>query len=105
MTLACGVGLDLCPRLKELRDRRLFVPRGGEIAENLKGICRPKIDPAEAARQWDAMVHIFASVHIGHSSAITVLARYGSAARGNPLYEAMVQVGKYCPPCAYSTRW
>ena len=41
------------------------------------------------------MVHLFASVHSGHSSAITVLARYGSAAaRGDPLYEAMVQVGK-----------
>jgi TnpA family transposase len=28
------------------------------------------------------------------AGAITVLARYGSAARGDPLYEAMVQVGK-----------
>ena len=40
------------------------------------------------------MVHLFASVHSGYSSAITVLARYGSAARGDPLDEAMVQVGK-----------
>lgn len=94
MTLARGVGLDLCPRLKELSDRHLFLPRGSEIPENLKGICHATLDPAKAARQWDAMVHLFASVHSGHSSAITVLARYGSAARGDPLYEAMAQVGK-----------
>jgi TnpA family transposase len=94
MTLARGVGLDLCPRLKELSDRHLFLPRGSDIPENLKGICHATLDPAKAARQWDAMVHLFASVHSGHSSAITVLARYGSAARGDPLHEAMVQVGK-----------
>lgn len=92
--LARGVGLDLCPRLKELSDRHLFLPRGSEIPENLKGICHATLDPAKAARQWDPMVHLFASVYSGHSSAITVLARYGSAARGDPLYEAMVQVGK-----------
>jgi len=94
MTLARGVGLDLCPRLKDLSDRHLFLPRGSEIPENLAQICHATIDPAKAAAQWDAMVHLFASVHSGHSSAITVLARYGSAARGDPLYEAMVQVGK-----------
>jgi TnpA family transposase len=94
MALARGVGLDLCPRLKELSDRHLFLPRGSEIPENLKSICHATIDPTKAARQWDAMVHLFASVHSGHSSAITVLARYGSAARGDPLYEAMAQVGK-----------
>ena len=94
MAFARGVGLDLCPRLKELSDRHLFLPRGSEIPENLKSICHATIDPTKAARQWDAMVHLFASVHSGHSSAITVLARYGSAARGDPLYEAMAQVGK-----------
>src|SRR5271168_909696 len=94
MTLARGVGLDLCPRLKELSDRHLFLPRGSDIPENLKGICHASIDPAKAARHWDAMVQLFASVHSGHSSAITVLARYGSAARGDPLHEATGLVGR-----------
>ena len=67
------MGLDLCPRLKELSDRHLFLPRGSDIPENLKAICHATLDPAKAARHWDAMVHLFASVHSGHSSAITVL--------------------------------
>ena len=92
--VARGVGLDLCPRLKERSDRHLFLPRGTDIPENLKGICHATIDPTKVARQWGAMGHLFASLRSGYSSAITVLARYGSAARGDPLYEAMVQVGK-----------
>jgi TnpA family transposase len=33
-------------------------------------------------------------VHSGHTSAINALARYGSAARGDPLYEALAQLGR-----------
>jgi TnpA family transposase len=57
----------LCPRLKELSDRHLFLPRGSEIPENLKGICHATIDPQKAAKQGDSMVHLFASVQSGHS--------------------------------------
>ncbi len=46
MALARGVGLDLCPRLKELSDRHLFLPRGSDIPENLKAICHATLDPA-----------------------------------------------------------
>jgi TnpA family transposase len=35
-----------------------------------------------------------ASVMAGHASAVTALARFGSAARGDPIYEAGVQLGK-----------
>jgi TnpA family transposase len=46
------------------------------------------------AAQWDRIVHLVASVHSGHASAVNVLARYGSASRGDPLYEALVQLGR-----------
>jgi Tn3 transposase DDE domain len=39
-------------------------------------------------------VHLVASVHSDHTSAVNVLARYGSASRGEPLYEALVQLGR-----------
>ncbi len=35
-----------------------------------------------------------ASVSSGHASAVTALARFGSAARGDPIYDAGVQLGK-----------
>ena len=43
---------------------------------------------------WDQWVHLLASVHSGHTSAISVLARFGSAARGDPLYEVGVGIGR-----------
>ena len=36
MALAHGTGFDLCPRLKALKDRHLFLPRGCEVPEILK---------------------------------------------------------------------
>jgi TnpA family transposase len=43
---------------------------------------------------WDSLVHLAASVMLGHASAATALARFGSAARGDPIYDAGVQLGK-----------
>ena len=90
--LARGVGFDLCPRLKALKDRHLFLPRGSEIPAILSSVCHAHLDPAKIEAQWDRMVHLFASVHSGHTSAINALTRFGSAARGDPLYEALVQL-------------
>ena len=39
-------------------------------------------------------MHLVASVHSGHTSAIQVLARFGAASRGDPLYEALAQLGR-----------
>ena len=88
------LGFDLCPRLKALKDRHLFLPRGSDIPEALDAICHATIDLAKIAAHWEQIVHLIASVHGGHTSAINVLARFGSAARGDPLYEALVQLGR-----------
>lgn len=39
-------------------------------------------------------MHLAASVHSGHTSAVSVLARFGSATRGDPLHEVGVQMGR-----------
>ena len=94
MALSRLLGFDLCPRLKALSDRHLFLPRGSEVPESVRVIVRTRIDPRRIAAQWDRIVHLAASVHSGHASAIEALARYGAASRGDPLYEALVQLGQ-----------
>lgn len=42
---------------------------------------------------WEDFVHLAASVYSGHSSAIAVLSRFGSAARGHPTDETGVHLG------------
>jgi TnpA family transposase len=94
MAIAKLLGFDLCPRLKALKDRHLFLPRGTDIPDILGSICHANIDLAKIAVQWERIVHLIASVHSGHTSAINVLARFGSAAPGDPLYEALAHLGR-----------
>jgi TnpA family transposase len=94
MAFAHGSGLDLCPRLKALKDRHLFLPRGCEVPQILKPICQASLDFSQVPEHWDRWVHLIASAYSGHTSAINVLARFGSAARGDPLYEVGVVIGR-----------
>ena len=78
MALARLLGFDLCPRLRELKQQHLFVPRGTKVPEELAAVCEAGIDPALIEGHWDTLVHLAASVSSGHSSAVTALARFGS---------------------------
>jgi TnpA family transposase len=86
MAFAHGPGLDLCPRLKALKDHHLFLPRGYEVPQILKPICEASLDLRQVPI-WNQWVHLIASAYSAHTSAINVLACFGSAARGDPLYE------------------
>ena len=94
MAVSHGTGFDMCPRLKALKDRHLFLPRGCEVPEILKSICEANLDFDQVPTYWDQWVHLIASVHSGHTSAVSVMARFGSAARGDPLYEIGVGIGR-----------
>ena len=43
---------------------------------------------------WDSLVNLSASVMSGHYSAVAAMARFGSAARSDPVYKAGVQLGR-----------
>ncbi|WP_382228705.1 hypothetical protein, partial [Hydrogenophaga atypica] len=38
--------LDLCPRLKELKQRHLFVPRGTKVPAEIAAVCEANVDVA-----------------------------------------------------------
>jgi TnpA family transposase len=94
MALARLLGFDLCPRLRELKQRHLFVPRGMKIPETISAVCQASVDTTLIEAHWDSLVHLGASVMSGHASAVAALARFGSAARGDPIYDAGVHLGK-----------
>jgi TnpA family transposase len=94
MALARLLGFDLCPRLRELKQRHLYVPRGMAIAAEIASVCVANVDTELIESPWDALVHLTASVMSGHASAVAALARFGSAARSDPIYDAGVQLGR-----------
>src|SRR3546814_13659944 len=88
MALARLLGFDLCPRLKELKQRHLYVPRGTIIPPEIAAVCEATVDTALIEKHWDTLVHLAASVMSGNASAVAALARFGSAARRDQIGRA-----------------
>lgn len=74
MALARAAGFDLCPRLKALKERHLFLPRGCEVPEILQSICSAHLDLSRVSAHWDEFVQLTA-VYSGHTSAVNALKR------------------------------
>lgn len=53
MAVSDGTGFDMCPRLKALKDRHLYLPRGCEVAGILKSICEANLDFDQVPMHWD----------------------------------------------------
>jgi hypothetical protein len=47
MSHARLLGFDLCPRLKELKQRHLFVPRGTKVPAEIAAVCEANVDVAQ----------------------------------------------------------
>jgi TnpA family transposase len=68
MVVCDGVGFAMCPRLKALKDRHLYLPRGCEVPEILKPICEASLDLSQVPTHWDPWVRLLASVYCGHTN-------------------------------------
>ena len=64
------------------------------IPWEIASVCVANVDTASIETHWDSLVHLSAPVMDGNTSAVAALARFGSAARGDPIYEAGVQLGR-----------
>jgi TnpA family transposase len=58
MALAKLLGFDLCPRLKALKDRHLFLPHGTEIPESVQQICTASVELHRIGSHWEQMIHL-----------------------------------------------
>ena len=96
MSHARLLGFDLCPRLKELKQRHLFVPRGTKVPAEIAAVCEANVDVALIEKHWDSLVHLAASVMSGHASAVAALARFGSAAQGDQSMRLACNWGGCC---------
>jgi TnpA family transposase len=94
MAIAKLLGFDLCPRLRDLRERKLFVPRGWPVPESLEGVTLRRVSVKAIERGWDDLVRLAASIRAGKVSAAHAIHRLGSAAVGDPLHRAAEHLGR-----------
>jgi TnpA family transposase len=95
MGLAKMEGLDLCPRLKSFRDRRLHIPRGGrlKVPDELKPVCLADVSLQAIIDGWPDLSTIADAVAGGRLSAVLACERNGTAARGQKGYRAAHELG------------
>lgn len=87
-------GIDLCPRLKSMRDRKLHVPSGIRLPPALTSISTGAVHLNVVRKYWDELVRIAASIETGQVTAPIALGRFGAAAAGDPVYRAGVYLGR-----------
>ena len=88
MTVSKLLGFDLCPRLRNLSERKLHLPRGVAEPEGLAAVVVYEISIKAIREGWNELLRLVASIHAGRVSAIVALQRFGSAAQGDPVYRA-----------------
>ena len=94
MAIAKLLGFDLSPRLRDLRERKLYVPRGWPVPETLEGVTVRRVSVKAIERGWDDLVRLAASIRAGKVSAAHAIGRLGSAAVGDPLHRAAEHLGR-----------
>ena len=93
MGLARLLGFNLCPRLAMLRERKLYVGADQYVPKALRDVV-VRISLKTLYAHWDELLRLAASIREGWCSASQVLARFGSDAQGDPLYQAAVTFGR-----------
>ncbi|MCB2071152.1 MAG: Tn3 family transposase, partial [Ottowia sp.] len=94
MAIAKLLGFDLCPRLRDLAERRLYLPRGFNVPEGLEAVTVRRVSMAAIERGWDELLRLAASIRSGRVSATLALQRFGTAAQGDPLHRAAEHLGR-----------
>ncbi len=94
MTVSYLLGFDLCRRLRDLAERKLYLPRGFASPEGLASVVASEISLKAIREGWDELLRLVASIYSGRVSAAVALQRFGSAAAGDPVYRAADQLGK-----------
>ena len=89
------LGFDLCPRLKNLKNRRLHLPQGFSSPASLKQVVTRDVRTSDIGGEgWTDLIRVIASIDGGWTSGMLALERFGSASRRDPIYKAGTNLGK-----------
>lgn len=80
MAVAKLLGFDLCPRLRELSERKLYLPRRLDTPEELERVLVKEVALTTIRKGWDELLRLVASIRSGRVSANVALQRFGKAA-------------------------
>ncbi|MES2249226.1 MAG: Tn3 family transposase [Pseudomonadota bacterium] len=94
MSVAKLLGFDLCPRLRDLSERKLYLPAGFVAPDGIERVTVKRVSLKAIRAGWDELLRVVASVRIGRIDANLALRYLGSAAKGDPAYKAADHLGR-----------
>lgn len=94
MSVAKLLGFDLCPRLRDLAERKLYLPPGFLVPEGIERATIKRLSRKAIRSGWDELLRVVASIRIGKIGAELALRLLGSAAQGDPAYRAAEHLGR-----------
>ncbi|MFZ6682218.1 Tn3 family transposase [Undibacterium sp. Tian12W] len=94
MALAKGLGFDLCPHLRNLSERKLYLPRHFDVPEAINTAAAKEVSVAAIRKGWDDYLRVLASARSGRVSIQVLMRQLGSAAQGDALHKAMDHLGR-----------
>jgi len=94
MAIAKLLGFDLCPQLRNLVERKLYVPSGTKPPDDIEAVTVAGVSLKAIAKNWDELLRLIASIRTGRLSPSMAVQRLGSAAQGEPLQRTADQLGR-----------
>jgi TnpA family transposase len=88
------LGFKLLPRLKRLKEERLYRPAVGAIYPNLEPVMTRPINWRLIAEQYETMAQLAVAIAEHGASPSAILRRFNTYARRNSTYRGIVEFGK-----------
>lgn len=94
LTVGKLLGFDLCVWLRDLAERKLYLPAGVALPEGLERLPTGRVSLRKIREGWDPLLRLVASIRRGLLSPKEALERLGRAAAGDPMRDAADALGK-----------
>jgi TnpA family transposase len=95
MAVAKGLHFDLCPRLRDLAERKLYLPVRFPVPEGIERITIKRISLKAIRTGWDELLRLLASIRLGRISPDLAMQRWlGSSSRTDPAHKAAEHLGR-----------
>lgn len=88
------LGFRFAPRIRDLKDTKLYVPRNGQDYPALRTIIGGPLNITHVRAHWDAILRLAASIKHGTVTASLMLRKLGSYPRQNGLAVALRELGR-----------
>ncbi len=92
--LAQILGVRFAPRIKDLKDRKLYAIEKADTYSVLKPLIGEAVDTAALVRDWGELIRVRASIEAGAVAPSTILRKLAASGPDNALSRALRALGR-----------